>query len=292
MEAVKLRSATMAKQPYLPLFTGDWLKDPALSRCTPATRGVWIDLLCRMHESHRSGQTEGTTTEMARLARCTDREFVRAANELQTTGTADVQRTGKTWRICNRRMAAEADRRKVKATMQKQRRFSARGSPVPEGEADYIESEIEIAFERFWFEFPSGRRKSKKRAREAFEKALEKTTADELIEAAKEYAMSDVGRGPYVQMPSTWLNQECWTDDREAWRDKSRLAAADAVSAYAKISASEFRGFVRSQSFRDGPIRNKENQHWVYGTLRDGRKVECKDYPVSTEAACTRTANA
>lgn len=268
----------MAKHPYLALYTGDWLKDPALSRCTPATRGIWIDLLCRMHESDRSGQTEGTTAEMARLARCSDREFVRAANELQVTGAAEVQRTAKRWRLCNRRMQAAYERRKVKSGLQMQRRIAARGDPVPDTEADYIENEIEIVFEQFWEEFPKGRRKSKQRAREAFEKALEKVSAETLIAAAKQYALSDAGRGQYVQMPSSWLNQECWNDAPEAWQNKN---ADMNGAAYRKVSADEFRNLFHAGRFLEGPLRNQTDKHWVFGTLRDGTKVECKDYPAN-----------
>jgi len=73
----------------------------------------------------------------------------------------------------------------------------------------------------FWDSFPKGRRKSKGEALRAWKKALGKATADELIEAAREYAESDEGQGQFVKMPSTWLNKECWNDDREAWREKT-----------------------------------------------------------------------
>jgi hypothetical protein len=54
------------KQPWMKFFVGDWRTDPAVSLCTPAARGVWIDLLTAMHQAgcsgvpdHRSGRRNG-----------------------------------------------------------------------------------------------------------------------------------------------------------------------------------------------------------------------------------------
>ena len=45
----------MAKQPAFMFYTGDWLKDPQLRRCSAAARGIWMDLLCLMHEMPTRG---------------------------------------------------------------------------------------------------------------------------------------------------------------------------------------------------------------------------------------------
>jgi len=121
-------------------------------------------------------------------------------------------------------MAADYERRKALAGKQKQRRLSVRGSPCNGDVTEQSDNDIGIVFASFWEEFPRGRRKSKGRAREAFEKALTKVDAATLIEAAKAYAKSDAGRGKFVQMPSSWLNQECWADDRTAWTDPDKIA--------------------------------------------------------------------
>ena len=92
----------------MPLYTGDWLKDPDLSMCAPATRGIWIDLLCAMHERDRSGELRGTTEQIARLARCSTVELEAALTDLQTSDAADVERRNGSWLIANRRMKKEA----------------------------------------------------------------------------------------------------------------------------------------------------------------------------------------
>lgn len=98
--------------PAFQFYTGDWLKDPELSMCSPSTRGIWIDLLCAMHEMDRSGQITGTTEQLARLCRCTAVNFVQALEELKATNTATVtERNGKVT-VINRRMKREDRERK------------------------------------------------------------------------------------------------------------------------------------------------------------------------------------
>ena len=43
------------KRPAIMFYPGDWMKDPCLRRCSPAARGVFIDLLCLMHEMPTRG---------------------------------------------------------------------------------------------------------------------------------------------------------------------------------------------------------------------------------------------
>lgn len=78
------------KLPAFQFYVGDWLKDPALSKCSPATRGIWIDALCAMHEMDRSGQLVGSLEEISRICRCRVADLSAAVRELHSTGTADV----------------------------------------------------------------------------------------------------------------------------------------------------------------------------------------------------------
>lgn len=45
----------MSKLPAMQFYPGDWLKDPALRRCSHSAKGIWIDILCLMHESEERG---------------------------------------------------------------------------------------------------------------------------------------------------------------------------------------------------------------------------------------------
>lgn len=81
------------KAPALMLYTGDWLKDPELSACSPATRGVWADWLCRMREQVAAGRRPRLSVcvdAFARLGRCSSEEALQALMELQDTDAASV----------------------------------------------------------------------------------------------------------------------------------------------------------------------------------------------------------
>ncbi len=93
---------------YMKFNTGVWLTDPRLSLCSPLARGVWIDLLCAMHELEQSGELRGTTEELARLARCSTSEFVAALTDIQNKRAGDVIQRNGSWVIANRRMLREA----------------------------------------------------------------------------------------------------------------------------------------------------------------------------------------
>lgn len=83
-------SGRPAKLPFLPLYVAAWLSDPKLGFCTPATRGIWIDLICGMWADGQQGKITGTPKSLARVARCSEEELMAAVYELQETGTADV----------------------------------------------------------------------------------------------------------------------------------------------------------------------------------------------------------
>lgn len=102
----------MAKNPAFQLYTGDWLKDPNLSMCSPATRGIWMDLICAMHENDRSGIVTGPLVGLARLCRCSPEEMKISLEELKDTKTACVTDHHKKITVTNRRMERESKERK------------------------------------------------------------------------------------------------------------------------------------------------------------------------------------
>lgn len=113
----------MAKLPYMAFYIGDWLTDPAVSLCTPATRGVWIDLLSAMHGAGRVGSLTGTREQLARLGRCVPADLALALTDLQATGAADVSERNGVITVVNRRMRREAQERE--ATRLRQAKFRA-----------------------------------------------------------------------------------------------------------------------------------------------------------------------
>ena len=82
----------MAKQPAMLFYPGDWMKDPALRSVSVSARGLWIDLLCLMHESPRRGYLQHATgkpvtaEQIARMTGCSTDEVSRLLQELEYSG--------------------------------------------------------------------------------------------------------------------------------------------------------------------------------------------------------------
>lgn len=113
------------KQHPMQFDVGDWLRDPQLSMCSPATRGIWFDLLCVLHELGRSGQVTGSPEQFCRTCRCTPAEFVAAIAELATTCAADIHERNGQVTIINRRMQREHKERL--STAERVRRHRSNG---------------------------------------------------------------------------------------------------------------------------------------------------------------------
>lgn len=45
----------MANQPSFQFYPADWVKDANLRRCSKAEKGLWVDVICLMHESEVRG---------------------------------------------------------------------------------------------------------------------------------------------------------------------------------------------------------------------------------------------
>src|SRR4051812_32125741 len=88
-------------------YTGDWLRDPQLSMCQPATRGIWADLLAAMHQLDLQGVITGTREQLARVGRCSAVELGHALDDLRATNAADVTDRNGIVTVINRRMKRE-----------------------------------------------------------------------------------------------------------------------------------------------------------------------------------------
>lgn len=223
----------MAKEklPAIHLYPGDWLRDN-ISGCSLAAQGLWLRMMFVAHDAPNYGEIFacdllGAKSAIARRCGCSVEEFDALFAELLEANIPSIENG----MVVSRRMVrdgklraarAKAGRKGGKQTgKQNSSKTQAKGQAKPkqntevENENDN-DNEVEF-FEEFWKAFPSGRKKSKAKARLAFAKARKKCDPTAIVSAAAEYASSGEGRGSYVKMPETWLNGECWTDDRKAW---------------------------------------------------------------------------
>lgn len=105
------------KRPAFQFYPADWRKDPALSACSLAARGLWIELMCIAHESETYGilTVNGRPMSSAQLARMvgeTPRLIERLLAELEEAGVFSRNEEGA---IFSRRMVKDEAIRNVRA---------------------------------------------------------------------------------------------------------------------------------------------------------------------------------
>lgn len=76
----------------------------------------------------------------------------------------------------------------------------------------------EEQFQAFWVSYP--RRVAKGAARKAFDKAIKKTTLEDMLKAITEYVAKKPEKIDFKH-PATWLNGECWHDEWEPAQAKA-----------------------------------------------------------------------
>lgn len=89
--------------------------------------------------------------------------------------------------------------------------------PVPEPSATDVADTPDDLFDAFWQTYP--RKISKGHARKAWASAVKKVQPGRIVEAALEYAEwceREHTETRYIKHPSSWLNGECWDDERPA----------------------------------------------------------------------------
>lgn len=125
----------MNKSPAFQFYPGDWMKDPALRSVSLEARGLWMDMLCLMHESIRRGYLQHSTgrpmshEQIARMSGCSPEVCARLLEELEETGVFSREEDGT---IYSRRMAREAIEKDANA--ERQRRYYDRNNKKPNGE--------------------------------------------------------------------------------------------------------------------------------------------------------------
>jgi uncharacterized protein YdaU (DUF1376 family) len=98
----------MGKQPYIPLYVGDYLKD---TRMLPlSVRGAWVDILLFMWDAPVRGEITGTLQEISRMIGCDSSEAKFALDLLKQKNTATINLlpSGE-YQIISRRMKRDAE---------------------------------------------------------------------------------------------------------------------------------------------------------------------------------------
>lgn len=105
------------KRPAFQFYPADWRKDPALSTCSLAARGLWIELMCIAHESDEYGVLSiagkaMTTQQLARAVGESPAMVMKLLNELSDANVFSRDEKGA---IFSRRMVRDEHIRNVRA---------------------------------------------------------------------------------------------------------------------------------------------------------------------------------
>ena len=105
------------KRPAFMFYPGDWQRDIALRSCSLAARGLWIEMMCVMHQGEPYGHLglNGKTIDDAQLARMLGvepGELTRLLKELEAAGVFSRDATK---RIYSRRMVKDEALREKRA---------------------------------------------------------------------------------------------------------------------------------------------------------------------------------
>lgn len=80
----------MAKAPADQFYWGDWLNDVELQSACSSSRGIWINILCRMWYSKIRGEITGSLNQLIKLLNCTEDEFIIFLNEANKYQFCDI----------------------------------------------------------------------------------------------------------------------------------------------------------------------------------------------------------
>ena len=215
------------KQPAFQFYPGDWLKDPQLSKCEPATRGIWIDAIAAMHENCRSGTLSGTPGQLSRVLRCSEAAFMAAVDDLQATGAADVTKCRGNVTLVNRRMHEAAKAREENRIRQARHRGK---NDVTSNVTSYSSSSsskdpptplsLDPMFVIFWEVYPL--KIAKQDAVKSWakihpnQKLLDKMLSALNVQARSKQWQKD--GGAFIPHPATWLNKRRWEDDLKVYK--------------------------------------------------------------------------
>ncbi len=152
----------MGKLPAFQFYPGDWLKDPALRRCSKAAKGMWADMLCLAFECEDRGIFAAASVpwqdeEIAEAVGGDRTENLLLLRELLAKGVCSRNQTGA---IFSRRMVRDEKLSRVRAAngslggsksqAKRQAKGKAKTKQTTEDEVeveDEVEDEIEFELE-------------------------------------------------------------------------------------------------------------------------------------------------
>lgn len=220
----------MSNYPWIKFYPNDWRSDTRLRMCSPAARGVWIDMLCIMHEATPYGHLaiDGeapTKRELAVLLSVSIDELTPLIEELERYKVFSRRNNGV---IYSRKMVNAAqlsEKRRIAGSKGGNPELKKSAGDNDQGEPSAPSSPPKppkppkpepvsgkAPFNEFWLAWPN--KVKKKDAEKAWAKLSEE---DRRAAIGRLKSWWDIWRKTYPRAspihPSTYLNGQRWRDE-------------------------------------------------------------------------------
>ena len=212
----------MAKFPHLPLWVDAYLADTL--HLTHEEHGLYLMLLMTIWRSPDC-KIPNDLEWVKRRLRATDQQMENLVKNLLdeffiTTGNHITQKRLKEEYEYVRKKAKK-NSVSAKSRWQKEKQVCERNAPTPTPIPSIRDTNVSLSlkadnlFEQWYETWP--RKVGKGGARKAFKTALKKTDFETLCQGRDRFIQAAIGQDKnYIPYPSTWLNQERWSDDTTA----------------------------------------------------------------------------
>ena len=235
------------KRPSFQFYPSDWLRDTALRTCSVGARGLWIDMICYMHQGSPYGylkvnQKVILPSNLATMCGATLDIVDGWLKELESAGVFSIDESGA---IYSRRMIRDEEIRNSRASGGKlggnpafkvnhkvidkvnqnptpsSSSSSSSITTAPENQpkkeklkkAPAEDFPIPVRFEEFWITWPSSNRKIGKIAcRDKWASKNLDALADKIISHVKVLQASKQWLEGFDPAPMTYINQSRWED--------------------------------------------------------------------------------
>lgn len=209
----------MLKQQWFKFWVSNWRSDPKLRMCSVAARGVWIEMICLMHEADPYGLLliEGerpTNKQLANQLGCQLDELEPALAELEKYGVFSRRNNGTIYsrKMVKLRAISKKRSEAVSTRYQKEEPPAETEPPKVKPQAKEGEASGNVSFTAFWSEWPN--KVSKKSAESAWRKLSE---ADRQAALGTLQSWWEIWRRRHPDAapihPATYLKNRRWEDD-------------------------------------------------------------------------------
>lgn len=217
------------RHPWLKFYPADWRANAKLRMCSLAARGLWMEMLCLMHEAEPRGQLTisgkiVTVSQLASLVGMSTKQVGNLVQELDTNGVLERQADGL---ISSRRMlrdTAKAEQDQENGRLGGNPKVTTGVNPTLKAKKPDTRDQKDRplrgldrsaqGFDSFWSVVP--RKTGKDAAEKAYRQkiAAGRATPSEILAGAIRWRDEAKHDDPqYVPHPATWLNRGGWEDE-------------------------------------------------------------------------------